>query len=191
MLAALVASLLGFGDAFNVGAWCFALAAFILTFGSMRVSEDRGEIYPGPPELLFELAADPKLRLQVLGTLDGTKLVSQIGLPGQPGSKYVTEGSGLVLTTTVVSSDPPRKLVTTTTSNSGRTRADIERTYTQVADGTLVEAKSRYRMSLFSWLLRPLFKSESDAIRTQTHTRFRDYLGSIAVPGPHATQSKD
>ena len=186
MLAALVASLLGFGDALNIGVWGFALAALILTFVPMRVSEEQREIYPGPREQLFQLAADPKLRQRVLGTLDRRRLVSQNGPPGQPGSTYVTEGYGLVLTTTVVTSDPPRTLVTATTSSSGQTRIDIARTYTQVAEGTLVEAKSRQRMSLFYWLLRPLFKPEGEAIRAQTGARFRDYLQSVGAPAPQA-----
>ncbi len=156
------------------------LPLVILTFVPMRVSAESSEVYPGPAEPLFQIATDIKLSLQVTG--GPRKLVSQTGEPGQPGSSYVTEEGGLVLTTTVVSSDPPRKLVTTITG-PGIFRRDFERTYTPVAGGTLLEGRVRQRMALLTrlLLLRPAFKRAAEAEATRANARIRDYLAAGAA----------
>jgi hypothetical protein len=82
-----------------------------------------------------------------------------------------------------VSSDPPRKLVTTTTGG-GRfrlLRVDITRTYVTVPGGTLEEIRTRQRMSLFTWLLRPIFKRELEAQVARVNARIRDYLAAGAA----------
>ncbi len=153
---------------------------FILSFVSMRVSAESRTVFPGKPEELFQIATDIKLSLQVTG--GPRKLVSQTGEPGQPGSSYVTEQSRLILTTTVVSSDPPRKLVTTTiTARPGINRMDSERTYTPVAEGTLLEQRTRQRMSLLTWLLLPLYKRRVKAEVARVNARIRDYLATGAA----------
>ena len=152
---------------------------FILIFVPMRVSAESRTVFPGTPEELFQIATDIKLFLQVTG--GPRKLVSQTGGPGQPGSSYVTEQSRLILTTTVVSSDPPRKLVTTVTGRPGIGRMDSERTYTPVAEGTLLEFRTRQRMALLTWLLLPLYKRRVKAEVARVNARIRDYLATGAA----------
>ncbi len=133
-------------------------------------------VYPGTPEQIFRMAADVKLNLQV--NPGRRRLLSQSGEPGQPGSSYVMEITpGVVRTTTVVSSDPPRNLVTTITG-PGVFRIDLERNYTPVSQGTLLEGRSRTRMAPFTWLLVHLFRRRVEAAEAQEDARMRDYLAA-------------
>jgi hypothetical protein len=158
----------------------FFVVIFVLSFVPVRVSTESSEVYPGPAEPLFQITTDIKHNLQVTG--GPRKLVSQTGEPGQPGSSYVTEQPGLVLTTTVVSSDPPRKILTTI-SGPGILRTDRERTYTPVAEGTLLEQRTRQRMGLLSWLLlhRPAVKRATEAEAARVNAAIRDYLAAGAA----------
>jgi hypothetical protein len=122
------------------------------------------------------LAGAIKLILQVVPN-QRRGLLSVTGQAGQPGSKYVTEAFGGVRTTTVVSSDPPRKIVV---HNAGPwiNNSDVERTYTPVAGGTLLEARARQQMSLYAWLLRPVFKRGAEAEAARANALIRDYLAA-------------
>jgi hypothetical protein len=150
---------------------------FILVRVPIRVMALSRTVFPGPAEPLFQMATDIKLWLRVTG--GPRTLVSQTGEPGQPGSSYGTEEPGLVLTTTVVSSDPPRKLVTTITG-PGILRMDSERTFTPVAEGTLLEVRTRQRMALLTWLVLPVHKRPAKAEAARVSARIRDYLATSA-----------
>jgi hypothetical protein len=167
---------------------------FVILVGvRIRVTAESRTVFPGTPEQLFQIATDIKLSLQVTG--GPRKLVSQTGEPGQSGSSYVTEQPGLVLTTRVVSSDPPRKLVTILTGRLPAPiyphiallfprdifRTDVEMTYTPVAEGTLLEARTRQRMALSAWLLLPLQKRRVKAEAARANARIRDYLAASAA----------
>jgi len=151
----------------------------IFVFVPVWISAEYSEVFPGPPEPLYQLATDIKLSRQVTGFQ--RKLVSQTGQPGQPGSTWVTASSSLVLTTAVVSSDPPRKLVTKTITRPGIGRMDFERTYTPVAEGTLIEVRTRQRMALLGWLLLPVHKRRVKAEAARVNARIRDYLATGAA----------
>jgi hypothetical protein len=164
-------------------AWVGLASAFVaemaLFFVPVRISSELTSIFAGPPELLFQLASDIKLSLQVSGNPRRVKLVKEIGKPGELGSSYVMRASGVVTTTTVVSSDPPRQLVTI--SKSRLNRVDVSRTYTTVPGGTRVDMRARHRMPLAAWLLRPVFRPELQATMTQAQDRLTEYLRSVAA----------
>jgi len=155
---------------------------FILVRVPIRVTAESRTVLPGPAEPLFQITTDILLWLRVTG--GPRTLVSQTGEPGQAGSSYVTEQSRLILTTTVVSSDPPRKLVTTTTG-PGIFRTDSERTYTPVAEGTLLEIRTRQRMALLTWLLLPVHIRGAKAEAARVNAQISDYLatGSATASG--------
>ncbi|HEV2216686.1 MAG TPA: hypothetical protein VGV88_03840 [Candidatus Dormibacteraeota bacterium] len=162
------------------------LLAFVIVVRlPMRVSAESKTFFRGTPEQLFQIGTDVKLSLQVIG--GRRTLVSQTGEPGQPGSSYVTEVPGLVVTTTVVSSDPPRKLMRTISARRYAfrldDRSDVESTYRPVAGGTLVETRTRRRISLVSWLhqRRPAVKRAVEAEVERVNVRIRDYLASDAA----------
>ncbi|MGA7911544.1 MAG: SRPBCC family protein [Candidatus Dormiibacterota bacterium] len=181
VLGAWIASPLGF-DGLAVGVGTAMMAWIICRFVPMRVTTESNAVFPATPEQMFEIASDIKVGLQASGNPQRRRLVSQIGQPGQPGSRHVTEASGRVLTTTVVGSDPPRKLVTTIiTDGSGMGRIDHESTFAPVAGGTLVKVRARQQMCLGAWLLRPLFKREFEALRAQGDAGLRDYLASVVA----------
>lgn len=92
------------------------------------------------------------------------------------------------MTTKVVSSDPPRNLVTTSIGRDRLNRVDVHRTYTPVAEGTRMEARSRWRMPVGAWLLRPVFRREVEANMVQTQARLRDYLGSVTGQSPSSAE---
>ena len=171
----------GVPNAIYVGDATAVTACLILVLVPVRISVAVSEVFPGRAEPLFQLATDPTLSLQVSGNPRRRRLVRQTGEAGQPGSSWVTEGEGLVLTTTVVSSDPPRKLVTTMTTQRRLQRVEMARTYRPVLEGTLLEIRARQRMPLFSWLLRRSLKRTLAAEVAQMNARIRDYLESVAA----------
>ncbi len=174
-LALWAATQFGIDPNFAIGTW--ALIVAILIFVPMRVTTESSTVFPGTPEQLFELASDIKLSLQVLPN-QRRRLLSVTGQPGQPGSNYaLMTGFGGVMTTTVVSSDPPRKIVVHITG-PWINNSDVERTYTPVAGGTLLEARVRQRMALLSWLRRPAFKRGAEAEAARANALIRDYLAA-------------
>jgi hypothetical protein len=180
VLGAYTASRFGL-DALLSGEVSAAVAALVLLAIPVRLSAEVSEVFPGGAEPLFQLATDPTLSLQITGNPDRRRLLRQTGEPGQPGSTWVTEGSGMVVTSRVVSSDPPRKLVLTITSQFGLQRIDVTRIYVTVPGGTRLEMTTRHRMPLFSWLLRPVFQRELQAQVVQMNARISDYLASVTA----------